>query len=145
MRPGSVLVVDDQADIVELVIDVLRDEGYSVSGVTDGTTALSAIEEQRPVLLLLDMFMPHMNGVELWDYIQRQDLADIAVVLMTASPTMAEGLATPGTGRLSGQAVRPRSAAGHRGSLCASRRCIAFLFPGAATLRIRKLLRGVPL
>jgi CheY-like chemotaxis protein len=91
-RPGSVLVVDDQVDIVELVVDFLRDEGYRVSGVTDGATALSVIESQRPVLLLLDMFMPHMNGVELWDYIRRQDLADIAVVLMTASPTMAEGL-----------------------------------------------------
>ena len=71
---------------------MLSDEGYSVSGVTDGATALSAIETKRPVLILLDMFMPHMTGVELWEYIQRQDLADIAVVLMTASPTMAEGL-----------------------------------------------------
>jgi CheY-like chemotaxis protein len=95
-RPGSVLVVDDQIDIVDLVVDFLRDEGYSVSGVTDGAAALAAIEAQRPVLILLDMFMPYMTGSELWEHLRRDDRADIAVVLMTASPSMAENLLSEG-------------------------------------------------
>jgi CheY-like chemotaxis protein len=95
-RAGSVLVVDDQAEIVELVVDFLRDEGYSVRGVTDGASALAAIEAQPPAMVLLDMFMPHMTGGELWEHLRRQNLANIPVVLMTASPSAAEGLLAQG-------------------------------------------------
>lgn len=95
-RAGSVLVVDDQTEIVELVVDFLRDEGYSVRGVTDGAAALAAIEAQPPAMVLLDMFMPHMTGSELWQHLQRQDLGAIPVVLMTASPSAAENLLAQG-------------------------------------------------
>jgi CheY-like chemotaxis protein len=95
-RTGSVLVVDDQSDIVDLVVDFLRDEGYSVHGVTDGAAALAAIELRPPALILLDMFMPQMTGIELWEYLQRHSLADIPVVLMTASPSAAENLLAQG-------------------------------------------------
>ncbi len=95
-RPGSVLVVDDQIDIVELIVDFLRDEGYSVYGVTNGAAALATIAAQPPALILLDMFMPYMTGVELWEQLQRHNLTDIAVVLMTASPSAAERLLSQG-------------------------------------------------
>jgi len=95
-RTGNVLVVDDQSDIVDLIVDFLRDEGYNVHGVMDGAAALAAIEEQPPAMILLDMFMPHMTGMELWEYLQRQELADIPVVLMTASPSAAENLMAQG-------------------------------------------------
>jgi CheY-like chemotaxis protein len=95
-RAGSVLVVDDQTEIVELVVDFLRDEGYSVRGMTDGAAALAAIEAQPPAMVLLDMFMPHMTGSELWGHLQRQNLTDIPVVLMTASPGAAQNLLTQG-------------------------------------------------
>ena len=95
-RTGSVLVVDDQSDIVDLVVDFLRDEGYSVHGLTDGAAALAAIESQHPAMLLLDMFMPYMTGIELWEHLQRHGLADIPVVLMTASPSAAENLLAQG-------------------------------------------------
>lgn len=84
-------MVDDQIDIVELVVDFLRDEGYQVTGVTDGITALSLIESERPRLVLLDMLMPQMTGMELWQHLQQQ-YNDTAVVLMTASPSLAESL-----------------------------------------------------
>ena len=95
-RTGHVLVVDDQNDIVDLIVDFLRDEGYDVRGVTDGTAALTAIAEQPPALILLDMFMPQMTGTELWEYLQSNQLADIPVVLMTASPSAAEHLLAQG-------------------------------------------------
>jgi CheY-like chemotaxis protein len=91
-----VLVVDDQSDIVDLIVDFLSDEGYTVHGVTDGVAALSAIEAQPPAMILLDMFMPHMTGIELWQYLQQHDLANIPVVLMTASPSAAERLIAEG-------------------------------------------------
>lgn len=95
-RAGSVLVVDDQTEIVELVVDFLRDEGYSVRGVTDGAAALAAIETQPPAMVLLDMFMPHMTGSELWQHLKRLNLGSIPVVLMTASPSAAENLLAQG-------------------------------------------------
>ena len=95
-RPGSVLVVDDQIDIVDLIVDFLRDEGYSAYGVTNGAAALATIAAQPPVLILLDMFMPYMTGVELWEQLQHHNLTDIVVVLMTASPSAAESLLSQG-------------------------------------------------
>jgi CheY-like chemotaxis protein len=88
--------VDDQTEIVELVVDFLHDEGYSVRGVTDGAAALAAIEAQPPAMVLLDMFMPHMTGSELWEHLQRRNLGAIPVVLMTASPSAAENLLAQG-------------------------------------------------
>jgi two-component system nitrogen regulation response regulator NtrX len=49
----DVLVVDDEADIRELVSGVLEDEGYSVRSAADSTAALDAIEERRPSLLMV--------------------------------------------------------------------------------------------
>lgn len=95
-RTGNVLVIDDQHDIVDLIIDFLRDEGYSVHGATDGASALATIAAQPPALILLDMFMPHMTGIELWEHLQSHELADIPVVLMTASPSAAESLLAQG-------------------------------------------------
>jgi CheY-like chemotaxis protein len=95
-RAGNVLVVDDQIEIVELVVDFLRDEGYSVRGVTDGAAALAAIEAQPPAMVLLDMFMPHMTGGELWAHLRHQSVSDIPVVLMTASPSAAQNLLAQG-------------------------------------------------
>jgi CheY-like chemotaxis protein len=95
-RSGGVLVVDDQIDIVDLIIDFLREERYIVRGVIDGAAALAAIEAQPPAMILLDMFMPNMTGTELWEYLQRHDLADIPVVLMTASQSAAENLLAQG-------------------------------------------------
>src|SRR5262245_1000887 len=95
-RAGSVLVVDDQTEIVDLVVDFLRDEGYSVRGVTDGAAALAAISNEPPAMVLLDMFMPHMTGSKLWEHLQRQNLSHIPVVLMTASPSAAQDLLAQG-------------------------------------------------
>lgn len=94
-QTGSVLVVDDQIDIVELVVDFLKDEGFSAVGATDGLTALSMIQENPPSLLLLDMFMPDMNGIQLWQHLQEQQYYNLPIVLMTASPNIAADLLPP--------------------------------------------------
>ena len=54
----EVLVVDDEADIRELVSGVLEDEGYAVRAAADSTAALDAIEERRPSRVLLDVWLP---------------------------------------------------------------------------------------
>jgi CheY-like chemotaxis protein len=89
-QSGDILVVDDEANIVDLVVELLEDEGYRVRSALNGEMALAEIERQPPAMILLDMFMPQMTGLMLWEHLQKQGLAHIPVVLMTASPRAAE-------------------------------------------------------
>ncbi len=89
-QPGDILVVDDETNIVNLVVDLLQDEGYKVRTALNGAAALAAIAEQMPGLILMDMYMPQMTGVMLLEHLRGQGLSSIPVVLMTASPRAAE-------------------------------------------------------
>ena len=61
---GDVLVVDDDRAIQELVVDALAWEGIPVRTAADGRTALAVVAAARPAVILLDMNMPVMDGVQ---------------------------------------------------------------------------------
>ncbi|HEX2922644.1 MAG TPA: response regulator [Chloroflexota bacterium] len=65
-RPDAktVLVVDDEQDILDLVAITLEDEGFSVNTASNGLEALDAVKRQMPDLILLDMKMPVMDASE---------------------------------------------------------------------------------
>jgi two-component system nitrogen regulation response regulator NtrX len=71
----DVLVVDDEADIRELVAGVLEDEGYSVRTAPDSTAALDAIEDRRPSLVLLDVWLQgsRLDGLQLLEQVKSRD------------------------------------------------------------------------
>ena len=71
----EVLVVDDEADIRELVSGVLEDEGYSVRSAADSGAALDAIEERRPSLVLLDVWLQgsRLDGLQILQEVKRRD------------------------------------------------------------------------
>src|SRR5690349_11025002 len=71
----EVLVVDDEADIRELVSGVLEDEGYSVRSAADSTQTLDAIEERRPSMVLLDVWLQgsKLDGLQLLQEVKRRD------------------------------------------------------------------------
>lgn len=71
----DILVVDDERDIRELVAGVLEDEGYATRGAADSDSALEAIAERRPSLVLLDVWLhgSKLDGLELLDEIKRRD------------------------------------------------------------------------
>jgi two-component system nitrogen regulation response regulator NtrX len=71
----EVLVVDDEADIRELVSGVLEDEGYGVRTAADSTQTLEAIEERRPSMVLLDVWLQgsRLDGLQLLQEIKRRD------------------------------------------------------------------------
>lgn len=73
--PLEVLVVDDEADIRDLVSGVLEDEGYAVRTAADSTSALEAIKDRRPSLLLLDVWLQgsRLDGLQMLQEIKRQD------------------------------------------------------------------------
>ena len=71
----DVLVVDDEADIRELVAGVLEDEGYSVRTAADSSGALDAIEDRRPSLVLLDVWLQgsRLDGLQLLEQVKTRD------------------------------------------------------------------------
>jgi two-component system, NtrC family, nitrogen regulation response regulator NtrX len=71
----DILVVDDEADIRELVGGILEDEGYAVRTAPDADAALAAIRARRPALLILDIWMQGggMDGLELLDMVKGFD------------------------------------------------------------------------
>jgi two-component system nitrogen regulation response regulator NtrX len=71
----DVLVVDDEADIRELVSGVLEDEGYEVRTAADSTQTLDAIEDRRPSMVLLDVWLQgsRLDGLQLLQEIKRRD------------------------------------------------------------------------
>ena len=71
----EVLVVDDEADIRELVSGVLEDEGYAVRTAADSAPTLDAIEERRPSMVLLDVWPrgPSWTGFQLLQEVNRRD------------------------------------------------------------------------
>jgi CheY-like chemotaxis protein len=91
-QAGDILVVDDETDIVNLVVELLQEEGYQVRSAFNGEMALAAIEQQPPAMILMDMYMPQMTGIMLIEHLRATGISDIPVVLMTASPRAAETL-----------------------------------------------------
>jgi two-component system nitrogen regulation response regulator NtrX len=71
----EILVVDDERDIRELVSGVLSDEGYDCRTAGDSTAALAAIDERRPSLVLLDVWLhgSQMDGLEVLDEIKKRE------------------------------------------------------------------------
>ncbi|HET7709416.1 MAG TPA: sigma-54 dependent transcriptional regulator [Sphingomicrobium sp.] len=71
----EVLVVDDEADIRELVSGVLEDEGFAVRTAADSSTALDAVENRRPSLVLLDVWLQgsKLDGLQLLQEIKQRD------------------------------------------------------------------------
>ncbi len=63
-HPGPILIVDDEASIRKSLAGVLRDEGYSCVLASDGADALSQLQTLRPSLVILDIWMPGMDGIE---------------------------------------------------------------------------------
>jgi DNA-binding NtrC family response regulator len=80
---GRILVVDDETNARNALAELLRDEGYTVETAPDAFKALPKLEELQPELLLTDLKMPGMDGIELMRKARSHD-ADLVTVVMTA-------------------------------------------------------------
>ncbi|MDX2284042.1 MAG: response regulator transcription factor [Bacteroidia bacterium] len=81
----KVLIVDDEADILDLLEYNLEKEGYQVFRATDGAEALKIAQRERPDLVLLDIMMPHTDGIETCRQMRRiPQLKEIFIVFLTA-------------------------------------------------------------
>lgn len=84
----KVLIVDDKAENLSLIIDILRPFNYALSTVESGAMALESLKNFHPDLILLDVVMPQMNGYEVLREIKRNKAtSDIPVIFLTAKDT----------------------------------------------------------
>jgi two-component system nitrogen regulation response regulator NtrX len=79
---SRILVVDDEQGIRQVLSDVLHDEGHSVTTVEDGYQALRALEAEPADLVILDVWLPNMGGIDVLKAIKR-DYPEIEVVIIS--------------------------------------------------------------
>lgn len=82
MKPATILIVDDEQSILNIVTAYLRAEGYTVHTAGDGPGGLKAARTLKPDLLILDIMLPGMDGLELLTQLRRE--SDVYVMMLTA-------------------------------------------------------------
>lgn len=93
-----ILVVDDEPDIVALVVYHLAKAGFRISTASNGADALRLAQQDRPALIVLDLMLPGMSGLEVLEQLRGDEASqDIAVLLLTArrdEPDRIKGLSS---------------------------------------------------
>ena len=85
---GRILVVDDEEPVRDVLCEYFESQGFGVEGAPDGEAALAALGRLRPDLVLLDVRMPGIDGVEVLRRIRRAD-PDVPVIMVTANEDVA--------------------------------------------------------
>ena len=80
--PGTILVVDDEKNIVQLARIYLQKEGFTVESANDGKQALEKAKAVRPDLIVLDIMMPEMDGLEVVKELRKT--SNVPVIMLTA-------------------------------------------------------------
>ena len=80
---GNILVVDDEIEVVRLLENFLTSKGYKVDTALNGAEALATVKEKKPDIVLLDIMMPGIGGIETLKEIKKID-PRIAVIMITA-------------------------------------------------------------
>ena len=81
----TILIVDDNEDILELLFYNLKSDGYHVEIAKDGFEAIDVAKKSLPELIIMDIMMPKMDGVEACRHIRKlPELADTHIIFLTA-------------------------------------------------------------
>jgi len=91
-NPINVLVVDDEAVLAEMVSMALRYEGWSISTAGDGSSAIAAARAQRPDVVVLDVMLPDMSGLDVLHKL-REENPQLPVLLLTAKDAVEDRIA----------------------------------------------------
>jgi two-component system alkaline phosphatase synthesis response regulator PhoP len=85
MAEEKIIIVDDEANIRELIAFNLKNEGYRTLTAGDGITALKMIKEEKPSLILLDLMLPGMNGYDVCKEVRREkELSTTPIIMLSA-------------------------------------------------------------
>lgn len=91
----EILCIDDDPGMIELVQLIMRKDGYTINGASNGAEGLDALQQSIPDLILLDIMMPEMDGWETYKRLKNtSQFKDIPVIILTArSSTFEEVIA----------------------------------------------------
>ena len=85
MVKETILIVDDEQDIIELIKYNLKNEGYSILTAQTGEQAIKIAKQSRPDLMVLDLMLPGIDGLEVTKYLKNNEQTkDIPIVMLTA-------------------------------------------------------------
>lgn len=88
MKKASVLIVDDQEEMLDLLALALKGEGFYPATAIDAKQALKLLQEFRPAVIITDLMMPDISGVDLIKMVRAMpDLAQIPILAMSADST----------------------------------------------------------
>ena len=84
MKKKTVMVIDDELNLIKLVKEVLETENYKVMSCTNGVDALKLLESVKPDLIILDIMMPYMSGMDVLRKIRENpQTKNLKVMLLT--------------------------------------------------------------
>lgn len=86
----TILVVDDEVKITQMISDYLESLGYGVRTAVDGKSALEAIQEEKPDCVVLDVMMPGIDGMDVTRRVR--EISDVPILLLTARAKEADKL-----------------------------------------------------
>ncbi|HNF93897.1 MAG TPA: response regulator [Anaerolineales bacterium] len=84
-RQKTVMIIEDEADAAELFSEMMRINGFRVIKMFSSAPAIPIISQEKPDIILLDVMMPDISGLEVLRYIRREpELASIPVIILSA-------------------------------------------------------------
>lgn len=90
-EPMRILVVEDDSVVSDFLNELLTDEGYVVLHAANGLEALNVIDIRQPQLIISDVMMPELNGLDMWRRVRQgaiQQLPTMVFMSATATPSM---------------------------------------------------------
>ena len=80
----SILVIDDEPQIRDLLLQALTQRGYRVMAASNGQEGLASVDHEKPSLIILDMYMPGLNGIEVLKQLRKRNYKN-GIILLTGS------------------------------------------------------------
>lgn len=83
MINNKILIVDDDESVIQFIQDILKDEGYKIFSASNGREGVDLLKKEQPVVVILDLYMPVMNGIEFLEKITLKSSDPYTVIVLT--------------------------------------------------------------